>query len=192
MCNYDVANSYPLSTQNVKNLANSSNNLLSQLSLFLDHTNRISGVSEEIFDTNNGALKPNYQSCIGTGGILLTITANTDNVRTAAPILNNFTSLYISNELSANSWNIGNCKNSLQTIPSSLTSSEVESMNVIINTANSLIYQRRTSDENYFYGSEQIIRDYQFLNSLQNAGSTEKKLIKSKIGTTKLKNSIGS
>jgi hypothetical protein len=65
-------------------------------------------------------------------------------------------------------------------------------MNVIINTANTLIYQRRTEDENYFYTSQQIINEYQLLNSLQNSGSTERNLINSKIGTTKLKNSIGS
>ena len=192
LCTFDPANSYPLATAEVKNLANTSNNFITQLNLFLDHTNRISGVSEEIVDTNSGALKPNYQSCIGTGGILLTLTANTDNVRNATPILNQFTSLYISEELSANSSLIGNSKISLQTIPSSLTGSQVNQIIGIINTANTLIYDRRTSDENYFYESQQIIKDFQFLNSLQNAGSTERTLINSKIGTSKLKNSIGS
>jgi hypothetical protein len=191
LCTNDPANSYPLATSSILNLANSSNNLITQLNLFLDHTNRISGVSTAIVDTTTGGLKPNYQTCIGAGGILLTLLATTDNVRTAEPMLNHFTSLYIEDELSANSWNIGNSKVSLQTVPSSLTSSQVNAMNVIINTANTLIYQRRTEDENYFYTSQQIINEYKLLNSLQNSGSTERNLINSKIGTTKLKNSIG-
>lgn len=192
LCTNDPANSYPSAISSILNLANSSNNLITQLNLFLDHTNRISGVSTAIVDTTTGGLKPNYQTCIGAGGILLTLLASTDNVRTAEPMLNHFTSLYIEDELSANSWNIGNSKVSLQTVPSSLTSSQVNAMNVIINTANTLIYQRRTEDENYFYTSQQIINEYQLLNSLQNSGSTERNLINSKIGTTKLKNSIGS
>ncbi len=192
LCTTDPANNYPSATASVLNLANSSNSLITQLNLFLDHTNRISGVSDNIVDTTTGGLKPNYQSCIGSGGILLTLTATTDNVRTAEPMLNHFTSLYIEDELTSNNWSIGNTKVSLQTVPSTLTSSQVNAMNVIINTANTLIYQRRTEDENYFYGTQQIINDYQLLNSLQNSGSTERNLINSKIGTTKLKNSIGS
>ena len=190
-CTSDPANNYPSATASVRNLANSSNSLITQLNLFLDHTNRISGVSEDIVDTTTGGLKPNYQSCIGSGGILLTLTATTDNVRTAEPMLKHFTSLYIEDDLSANNWNIGNTKNSLQTVPSSLISSEVNAMNVIINTANTLLYTRRIEDENYFYGSQQIINDYQILNSLENSGSTERNLISSKIGTTKLKTSLG-
>jgi hypothetical protein len=192
LCTNDPTNNYPLATSTVRSLANSSNNLITQLNLFLDHTNRISGVSDNIVDTTTGALKPNYQSCIGFGGILLTMLASTDNVRTAEPMLNHFTSLYVQDELSANSWNVGNVKVSLQTVPSSLNATQVEAMNVIINTANTLVYQRRLEDENYFYTSQQVITDYQLLNSLQNSGSTERNLINSKIGTEKLKNSIGS
>jgi hypothetical protein len=192
LCTFDTVNSYPLCTSEIANLANSSNSLISQLTLFLDHTDRISGVSENLTDTETGATKPNYAYCIGTGGMLLTLTATTDNVRTAEPMLNFFTSLYISDELSANSWNIGNTKNSLQTIPSTLTGSQVNTMIDIVNSANTLIYQRRVEDENYFYDAQQIMEDYQFLNSLENAGSTERNLIMGKIGTTKLKNDIGS
>jgi len=191
LCTNDPANNYPSATASVKNLANSSNNLITQLSLFLGHTNRISGVSEPIVDTATNTLKPDYRSCVGSGGILLTLLASTDNVRTAQPMLNHFTSLYIQDELTANSWSIGNSKVSLQTVPSSLTSSQVNAMNVIINTANTLIYQRRIEDENYFYDGQQIINDYQLLNSLENSGSTERNLISNKIGTTKLKNSLG-
>jgi hypothetical protein len=191
LCTSDPANNYPSSTAAVQNLANSSNNLVTQLNLFLQHTNRISGVSESFVDVSTGTIKPNYQDCVGTGGMLLTILGTTDNVRNSSPILNNFTSLYIENELTSNNWSIGNTKNSLQTVPSSLTTSEVNAMNVIINTANTLLYTRRTEDENYFYTSQQILRDFQILNGLQNSGSTEKNLITNKIGTTKLKTSLG-
>lgn len=191
LCISDPANNYPSSTAAIQNLANSSNNLVTQLNLFLQHTNRISGVSDSYFDSSAGVIKPNYQDCVGSGGMLLAILGTTDNVRNSAPILNQFTSLYIEEELTANNWSIGNTKNSLQTVPSTLTTSEVNAMNVIINTANTLLYTRRTEDENYFYTSQQILKDFQILNGLQNSGSTEKKLITNKIGTTKLKTSLG-
>jgi len=39
LCTSDPANNYPSSTAAVQNLANSSNNLVTQLNLFLQHTN---------------------------------------------------------------------------------------------------------------------------------------------------------
>ena len=191
LCTTSPDTNYPSSNAAIKNLANSSNNLVTQLNLFLQHTNRISGVSESYFDSSTGVIKPNYQDCVGSGGMILTILGTTDNVRNSTPILNQFTSLYIEEELAANNWSIGNTKNSLQTVPSSLTTSQVNAMNVIINTANTLLYTRRTEDENYFYASQQILRDFQILNGLQNSGSTEKNLITNKIGTAKLKTSLG-
>jgi hypothetical protein len=190
ICTFDPVSQFPLATQEVKDLANTSNSFLTQLNLFLDHTNRISGVSE-ISTNEEGQIKPNYSMCIGTGGLLLTIVAETDGVSDSSPILNNFTSLYITDELSDTVSSISNFKSILEVSGTSTTPSQVNEIIQIIEDANTLIYTRRTSDENYFYSSQQILGEYQLLNSVQNSGSTERSLINSKIGTPKLKNIVG-
>jgi hypothetical protein len=189
ICTFDPDNQFPLATQDVKDLANTANNYLTQLNLFVDHTNRLSGVSD-VSTNEDGQIKPNYSMCIGTGGLLLSIVAETDGVTDSSPILNQFTSLYITDELSNTVSDIVNSKTTLQDSGTATTPSQVEEIIQIIQDANTLIYTRRTSDENYFYSSQQILGEYQLLNSVQNSGSTERNLINSKIGTTKLKNIV--
>lgn len=189
LCTFDPNTQFPLAVQEIKDLANTSNNYLTQLSEFLEHTNRLSGVSD-VTTNAEGQIKPNYSMCIGSGGLLLTIVSETDGVRDSSPVLNHFTSLYISDELSSNSSNIESSKILLQTTGTGTTASQVNQIIQIIEGANTLIYTRRTSDENYFYSSQQIIGEYQLLNSIQNSGSTERNLINSLIGTDKLKNMV--
>ena len=189
LCTFDPNNQFPLAVQEVKNLANTSNSYLTQLNEFLEHTNRLSGVSD-ITTNEEGQIKPNYSMCIGSGGLLLTIVSETDGIKDSSPVLNHFTSLYISDELSANSSNIESSKVLLQTTGTGTTPSQVNEIIQLIQDANNLIYTRRTSDENYFYSSQQIIGEYQLLNAIQNAGSTERNLINSLIGTDKLKNMV--
>jgi hypothetical protein len=191
ICLDDPDTNFPNANAAMKDLANTANSFIVQLNSFLDHTNRISNVSDDILDTETGALLPNYSMCISTGGLLTTITANTDGVDDASIILKNFTSLYIEDELASNNWTIGNSTVFLTTVANvSTVTSEINEIKDKILTANTLIYTRRTSDENYFYSSQQIVDEFQFLNSLQKSGSTERNLIQNKIGTTKLKNSL--
>ncbi|MFZ9301804.1 MAG: hypothetical protein ACO239_00450 [Sediminibacterium sp.] len=191
VCTDDPDTNFPNANVAIKNLANSANSFLVQLNNFLDHTNRISNVTDDILDPVTGDLLPNYSMCISTGGMLTTITANTDGTDDASVILKNFTSLYIEEELSANSWSIGNSTVFLTTVANvSTTTSEINQIEEKLNVANTMIYARRTADENYFYSSQQLLNEYQFLDSLQRSGSTERNLIQNKIGTTKLKNSL--
>jgi hypothetical protein len=191
VCTDDPDTNFPNANAAVKNLANTANSFLTELNSFLGHTNRISNVSEDILDTETGALLPNYAMCISAGGLLTTITANTDGVDDASLILNNFTSLYIEDELSSNNWSIGNSTVFLSTVANTLTTtSQINEIATKLTVANTMIYTRRTADETYFYTSQQIVDEFQFLNSLQRSGSTERNLIQNKIGTTKLKDSL--
>lgn len=191
VCTNDPDTNFPSANAAIKNLANTANSFLVELASFLGHTNRISNVTDDILDTETGALLPNYSMCVSTGGLLTTITANTDGVDDASLILNNFTSLYIEDELSSNSWTIGNSTVFLTTVANTLTTtSQINEIATKLNIANTMIYTRRTADESYFYTSQQIVDEFQFLNSLQKSGSTERNLIQNKIGTTKLKNSL--
>lgn len=188
VCVNDPATNFPLAEQEVKNLANTANTLILELQQFLNHTNRLSGVSSLSANTEEDGLKPTYASCMAVGGVLLTLLSNTDNVDNASPILNNFTSLYIEDELVSNNWTIGNSTVFLSGADTLTEPAAIEQINVKLLTANTLLYTRRTSDENYYNSSLSIVRDFQLLNSLENAGSTERNLINNKIGTTKLKN----
>lgn len=191
VCSNDPANTFALAPSEAQNLSNTSNTLVSELQEFLKHTNRISGVSPFSANTEEEALKPYYNSCMAVGGVVLSITANTDNVKDASPILNNFTSLYIDDELTSNSWTIGNSTVFLTGADTNtVTPIQLDEIRDKINTVYSLVNTRRISDESYFYESQQLIQDFQFLNAIQNSGSTERNLINNRIGTQKTKNII--
>jgi hypothetical protein len=193
VCVNDPANTFSLASTEAQELANSSNTLISELQSFLSHTNRISGVSGLGSNTEIDATKPNYNSAMAVGGVVLTITASSDSVGDASPILNNFTSLYIRDELSSNSWSIGNSKVFLTGADTNtVTPVQLDQIRDKIETVYTMVNTRRTSDENYFYTSQQVIEDFQFLNALNNSGSTERNLINNLVGTTKLKNIVGS
>lgn len=179
--------------ESAKNLANSANSFLVELNEFLGHTNRMSGVSEATFDEATDSFKPDYQSAISMGTYLLTLTANTDGVRDSSPVMGMFTSLYISDEISANSWSIGNSTILITTTArDTITSSQLETANTKINNFMGFLHTRRTSDINYYNETESIMKDYQFLNSIESSGSTERNIILDKIGTDKLKSLLNS
>lgn len=191
VCLDDPDTNFPIANDAIRDLCNTANSFITELTNFLGHTNRLSNVTDDIIDLNNNRVYPNYSMCISTGGILTTITANTDGVDDASIILNHFTSLYIEDEMSSNSWSIGNSTVFLTTVANTLTTtSQINEIADKLELANTMISARRTADENYFYSSQQIVNEFQFLNSLQKSGSTERNLIQNKIGTTKLKTSL--
>jgi hypothetical protein len=179
------------------NLANTANSFVAELTEFLAHTNRISGISPPYSETDEvnetGIFKPDYTTCMAVGSYLMMITANTDGIRDSSPMLGMFTSLYIEDELFANNWHVGNSTVFITTGDrTAMTPEEIEVVNTVIKQANTLISTRRVSDENYYYEAERIVSDYELLNSFETAGSTERNLINNKIGTTKLKNILNS
>jgi hypothetical protein len=191
VCSNDPANNFTLAPQEASDLANTGNNLIEQLNLFLDHTNRISGVSPATVDEETGELYPDYGISISVGTFALMMLANTDGITDSSPILGTMTSLYISDELNSNNWSIGNSTFFLTTtLKSSITSQQIIEISQKLDTVNNMIVLRRTSDENYFKSAGELTTDFQFLSGLENSGSTERNLIKNLIGTEKLKNSL--
>jgi hypothetical protein len=187
----------PGASDKANNLANTANTFIIELTEFLAHTNRISGISPAYSETDEvnetGIFKPDYSSCIALGSYLMMITANTDGVRDASPMLGMFTSLYIEDELFENNWHVGNSKVFITTGDrTSMTPTQIENVNTVIKQANTLISTRRISDENYYYETERITNEFTLLDSFQRTGNTERNLINNKIGTTKLKSIVGS
>ena len=71
---------------------------------FLAHTNRISGVinvAQSVAQTGNGELGqlPHYDTALAIGQVVMYLVYQTDNIQNNAPIMGNFTSILIENEL---------------------------------------------------------------------------------------------
>lgn len=195
------ATDFPQAIAETTALVEECNLFLDEIDYFIEHTERISGRSDPAIG------KPDYVSCVGVGGIALSVVSRTDGVRDSSPILGNFTSLFISDDLQANNFSIGTYSDFLTesvleaTLAATeenpyagtqVSGTEINLIRGVISNANTLIYTRRTSDENHFEACAQLAKDYNFLVSISNAGSTQKNMINDLIGTDKLKNIVNS
>ena len=183
-----------------------SNNVTSntQAGDFLAHTNRISGViSFQTSVNENTENLPFYDTAMQTGKALVTLIYQTDGIQNNAPIMGNFTSLFVANTLSGlyntiNSY-VTTVNNSISISggppptpyinTSNLTFNTVNAIATSANSINSTFYTRRTHDEDFFKNSTQLLLDYNKVNGI-GTGSSEQYLIKNYIGTDKLKSRL--
>ena len=185
-------------------------NLIIEIRNYLSHTSNISGVTEaraNISDTSNVLTHfPDYNKAVSAGEQILLLTSSTDGVANTVPLLGNFTSLFISDEITANANNI---INDLVTVRNSVrievvggetpTSSNVSNLSANLITtitanvlaANTLLSTRRLHDWNFYRNSLNILEDYNKINQLGRIGNTQKYLINNLVGTDKYKNNVG-
>jgi len=185
-------NSAPTEANTLYALAN---NLLIEISSFTDHTNRISGVTE----STNKLTIPDYQIAMSIGRQVLQICNQVDGVQNNAPILGNFTSLAVVQDVSNS---VIQLASSAATLNASLTivdgntysSISQASMNTIIasaQTAFDLLNSRRVGDTTFYTNSIAVIQDYNTILQFSNLGVNSSYLIKDlNIGTTKLQNDL--
>jgi hypothetical protein len=173
---------------NAANAANTllvaSANLIVQIAEFKKHTDNVSGVTAI---TSNSDTIPGLDSSTNVGNFTLKILNSTDAIENTTPLLGCMTSLFIVDDLLANNLTI---VSDYSTINSGMTS---DSMNLIIshvNTVNSLMYLRRTSDWNFFANSYILLNDYIKVNKFSNLGNTQTYLINNLIGTDRLKQNL--
>lgn len=190
LCVNDPNTNYPLYPQGARDLANSSNNLIVQIQEFVSHTNRLSGVTKSSYDVSTGKFKPDYNMAHSVGSMALQIVADTDGVRDTSPVLDNFTSLYVSDELNQHSWNVGNSYVALNSTGASTTSAQLISMKGVVDQVNTFIYTRRTYDETHYDQCQLLVDDYQLTQSISSVGSTQRNMINNMVGTDKLKSIV--
>ena len=77
-------------------MANTAVSAQSSLLNFTYHTNNLSGVTR----SSNTAMYPDLNTAVSIGRQILNITNKTDAVQNNIPILGNFTSLYVANDIS--------------------------------------------------------------------------------------------
>ena len=175
------------------NLRANANTLLTEITSFTDHTNRISGVTQ----SSNVASLPDYQTAMTIGRQVLSITNQIDGVQNNTPLLGNFTSLAIGSDI-ANTITI--LTSDLATLNASITvansTSTISSatMNTIVadvQAAYNLLNARRVGDTNFYLNSLYLVNDYNKINQFNVLGVNSKYLINTlNIGTDKLKNNL--
>ena len=168
-------------------------NALTAVSDFTTHTNYISGIERSA----NTVLYPDLNTALSIGRQVLSLTNKADQTQNNVPVLGNFTSLYIrddvdsrSNAIIIDSRTLGN---SLYVEDGNTYSNiSVSSINTIITDVNSLqtlLATRRNGDINFYQNSLAIIRDYQTVLTFSSVGATQNSLLQI-VGTTKLKTDL--
>lgn len=176
-------------------LANTASSAQTSLLNFTYHTNNISGVTR----SSNTAMYPDLNTALAIGRQILNITNKTDGVQNNTPILGNFTSLYIANDISifvetlandfitiSNSVSAdanGNANNMISNTTMNTIISDIQSFQLLIDT-------RKNADITFYLNSYNISQEYQTVSQFSNLGATQNSLIKL-IGTDKLKTDLG-
>jgi hypothetical protein len=188
-------------------------NLIIEIRNYLSHTSNISGVTEAKANVTENSTTvtyfPDYRKAVSAGEQILMLTNTTDNVANSVPLLGNFTSLFITDDINASTNNIINdlvtVRNSIRVATvtegdppvtttvnvSNLSANVFTTISANVTAANTLLSTRRLHDWNFYRNSLNILDDYNKVNSLGRVGNTQKYLINNLIGTDKYKNSLG-
>lgn len=202
----EISNLFTNSTILLANIGNPNISSNSEGALFLDHTDRISGVidlgatPDEVGARDTSEL-PHFKTAIGIGRILTYITHQTDNVSNTTVQTGSFTSLFIKNTiiqfsdtllpypaLIANSLTITGSGTELDPIirTSNLSLQQVQTLfNTSQNTLTSF-KTRREHDVNFHTNSKQILNEYGDVSYFSKMGETQGKLIGELVGSPKL------
>ena len=177
-------------------LANTAISAQTSLLNFTYHTNNISGVTR----SSNTAMYPDLNTALSIGRQILNITNKIDGVQNNTPILGNFTSLYISDDISisvnklangfitlsnsiSSNTDSGNANNSISNTTMNTIISDIQSFQTLVDT-------RKNADIAFYINSSELLQEYMTVSQFSNLGATQNSLIKL-IGTDKLKTDLG-
>ena len=189
-----------------------------QIYYFQRHTNNISGVSVSTptFNESTGTNLdyPDYDKATSLGQELLLVLNRTDDLANSIPLLGNFRSLFLVDDIGDITISIGSViatvNNSIRveeienpnTDPgapetinvnlSNLTSGQIDTIFSYANTANNLIYKSRSDDWFFYRTSVQILDDYRKVERLTRIGNTQRYLIENLIGTDEYNEKLSS
>jgi len=174
---------------------------------FIAHTNRLSGVTPlDASPSTSGidtALLPHYDTALATGQLMMYLVYQSDGVQNNSPIMNNFTSIVIEDDLNSLYSNIANyyttISNSItvsgggtdaNTDPivrvSNLSLSVVQTMSNNLTTINTTLATKRNNDEVYYATSRKVAGEFNELRRFNNMGATANNLVQNYVGSNKL------
>ena len=172
-------------------LANTTLLFITEIIAFKSHTDNISGLT---IATSSSKTVPHYDSVISMGQEMLILTNTTDSISNTTPMLGNFTSLFIGDDLANNNLVIYTDRLAMDAANvggiSSLTANQINTIITHVQTANTLIGVRRAHDWNFYAKSVQIMDDYYFVRNFTHLGNTNSYLLNNLIGTDFLKTNI--
>jgi hypothetical protein len=175
--------------------------------MFIEHTDRLSGLIEPIADEDNDTtLLPHLDTAMAIGKTLTYIINQSDGIQNNAPIMGSFTSILIEDDLTEQ-------RNAIIDYPtliedsiygeefvgeppelvrySTLTEEQIDEIEENLSTISSTLTIRRTHDENFFTKSKMVLDDFNKLKKFKDMGQTERNLTQNFIGTEKLLSKTG-
>lgn len=151
-----------VSSGEAANLKTTCTATINALSYFKTHTDLISGVTNA---NPNDTTILDLNRALSVGGVVQTITCKADGIQNNSPILGNFTSIFIGDELRSNANTIIIDYNTLSgsVFPNNntyISNAQVNSISSNISILKSLIDTRRTADYNFYYNSKLLVNSY--------------------------------
>ena len=190
---YNFANTTPFDFSTNTALISISAALFAQIPLFKSHTDNVSGV---VAMTSNQDTIPSLESATSVGNYLLRVLSTTDGLSNTTPMLGSLTSLFINDDLVANSTAIYNDYITLTSSVSGvngncwISSSDLAVINTRIADLNNYITLRRTSDWSFFTNARTMVMNSITLGKFDTVGNTQSYLIDNLIGTDRLKQNL--
>jgi hypothetical protein len=175
------------------------NNLIRPTYDFFRHTQRLSGI--EAIGEEDALGKPTLDFAINTGRQLSYILFQTEGIDDNSVILGSFSSLYTKPDLTNYITTISTYPTTIQnsivstyysdpdggfggyTYSSNLTSGQITHITSTLNDIQNFINYKRTSDENFFTKSQDIVNKFSAAGSITERGSVHKQLVNDVIGT---------
>lgn len=162
---------------------------------FILHTNRLSNV----VPVDTGEVNdPHFLTCASVGKVLLYITNQTDGISDSKPILGNFTSLFIKQDIDTSNNRIflhaNTIANSIEMVANTcyttLENEEIEEIENDLTYITNLLWIRMNHDKSFWNSTKIIAEEYSTFKTINGFGNTEKYLVENYIGTDKLKESM--
>ena len=181
------------------NVANAANNLISTMSAFKDHTDRVSGVtsySDYITEAGSSiaSTKPFKDTIKGFSKLLMYVIYQTDGISNTSIMYGSQTSLFTGPEANTYSNTLTTYKTTVNSsiyisgpnTKSTLTSTQANTINTGINEMITFFDTRRTHDETFFTNMKTMVSDYQKTRQFSNMGESETALVNNYTGSSKL------
>lgn len=174
-------------------VVNTANTLSQNVSIsYLDHTDRMSRVKDVPETGNANTDIMTYEKSIALAQFIGTIMYQTDGITNTAPTMGHFTSLYIDDELSAKYNTLVEHQATIASANlfyanianvwySNLTSNTVNTIVADIQSISTLMDDRRTHDEQFYYNSVQLTNEIQTMRKFNTIGQSEKQVLQ-KVG----------
>lgn len=188
---HDIANNFLYASEAATRLQSNLTNLIVEIANFKSHTDNVSG---SVVMTSNTDTIPSLDFSTSIGNQLLRIVNTTDGVTNTSPLLGSMTSLFIVDDMTTNNATL---QSDMVTLTNSVVGSNsnisYSAMNAIVShveSMNTYISTRRTSDWSFYARSVQIIKDYNVLSRFDTMGNTQLYLVNNLIGTDRLVNNL--